>query len=98
MFAKLTSQGGSTYPWSDARVIALFVVFGVLTLIFILVQWRQQENGTVPPRIFLMRSVLSATWFAFMFGGSFFILIYYVPIWFQYVSLSHRPSKPCLSR
>jgi hypothetical protein len=34
--------GGSKYEWSDGRIIALFVLFGVLIIIFIGVQlWKQ---------------------------------------------------------
>lgn len=37
----------------------------------------------MPPRIISQRSMASSSWFAFALGGSFFILIYYIPIWFQ---------------
>ena len=75
--------GGSTYAWGDAKIIALFVVFGVLIIAFIGVQLWQQDNGTVPPRIVKKRSIAFATWFSASLGASFFVLIYYVPIWFQ---------------
>ena len=75
--------GGSKYPWKDAKIIALFVVFGVLAIAFGCVQVWQQENATVPPRILKQRSILSASWFGTCVGASFFVLIYYVPIWFQ---------------
>ncbi|KAI1266049.1 MFS general substrate transporter [Xylariaceae sp. FL1019] len=77
--------GGTTYAWSNARIIALFVVFGVLLIAFFFTQWKQQENGTVPPRIIKKRSVLAAGTFAFFLGGSFFLFVYYVPTWFQAV-------------
>lgn len=77
--------GGLTYAWSDGPVVACLVMFALLIAIFIADQWWQQDNGTVPPRVFFKRSVFGAAWWAFMFGGSFFILIYYVPIWFQSV-------------
>ena len=75
--------GGSKYPWSDGRIIGLFVVGGILAIAFGCVQVWQQENATVPPRILKQRSMLSAVWFVVCLGGSFFILIYYIPIWFQ---------------
>ncbi|KAI8945529.1 MFS general substrate transporter [Xylaria longipes] len=77
--------GGTTYPWSNGRIIGLFVVFGVLLLAFLFVQWRQQENATVPPRIFSNRTVWSGSFFAFSIGSAFFLFIYYIPIWFQSV-------------
>ncbi|KAJ7735132.1 MFS multidrug transporter [Mycena maculata] len=75
--------GGSTYPWKSGRIIALFVVFGVLTLVFIAVQARKQDSATVPPRILKNRSIWSGAWFAFCQGATFFVFVYYLPIWFQ---------------
>ena len=75
--------GGSKYPWSDGRIIALFVVFGVLAIAFAGVQIWRQENATVPPRVLKQRTVAASTWFGICLGGSFFIMIYYLPIWFQ---------------
>ncbi|KAH8166067.1 hypothetical protein CIB48_g2191 [Xylaria polymorpha] len=77
--------GGTTYPWNNGRIIGLFVVFGVLILAFLFVQWRQQENATVPPRIFRNRTVMAGSFFAFSIGSAFFLFIYYIPIWFQSV-------------
>ncbi|KAI4089188.1 MAG: hypothetical protein LQ344_005568 [Seirophora lacunosa] len=75
--------GGTEYAWSNGRVIALFVVFGLLIIVFTFVQFRQGENATLPIRIVKQRSIAAAAWFIFCLGGSFFILIYFVPIWFQ---------------
>ncbi|KAI1361956.1 major facilitator superfamily transporter [Xylaria arbuscula] len=75
--------GGAIYPWSDGRVIALLVVFGVLLLAFIGVQYWAGENGTVPPRIITQRSIGSGAFFSFVVGASFFVMVYYLPIWFQ---------------
>lgn len=77
--------GGTMYPWNNGRIIGLFVVFGVLILAFLYVQWHQQENATVPPRIFFNRTVMSGSFFAFAIGSAFFLFIYYIPIWFQAV-------------
>ncbi|KAL8713504.1 MAG: hypothetical protein Q9220_002366 [cf. Caloplaca sp. 1 TL-2023] len=75
--------GGSKYDWSNGRIIALFVVFAVLALAFGVVQFRQGDNATIPIRIVRQRSVAASAWFTFCLGGSFFVLIYFVPIWFQ---------------
>jgi len=77
--------GGTVYPWNNGRIIALFVVFGVLIISFLFIQWRQQDNATVPPRIISNRSVLSASFYAFSLGSAFFLFVYYIPIWFQSV-------------
>ena len=75
--------GGSTYAWSNWRIILLFVLFGVITTAFLALQWYMGDNATVPFRIISQRSVASACAFAFLLGSAFFILIYWVPIWFQ---------------
>jgi hypothetical protein len=38
---------------------------------------------TVPPRIVKNRSVASASFFGFCLGSAFFIMVYYLPVWFQ---------------
>jgi len=75
--------GGSKYPWSNGRVIALLVVFGVLLLVFIGIQVWKGENATVPPRILTQRTVGAGAWFGAMIGAAFFVLVYFLPFWFQ---------------
>lgn len=75
--------GGSTYSWSDGRVIALFVVFGVLCIIFIGIQFWKGESATIPPRVIRQRSVAASAWFGISLGAAFFLFVYYLPIWFQ---------------
>lgn len=77
--------GGTTYAWNNGRIIALFVVFGVLIAAFLFIQWRQQDNATVPPRVMKMRSVWSGAAFAAATGAAFFSGIYFLPLWFQAV-------------
>ena len=77
--------GGSTYPWSNGRIIALLVVFGVCMLIFIAIQFWKPQVATVSPVMLRKRSVWAAASFAFFMGSAFFVTIYYLPIWFQAV-------------
>ncbi len=77
--------GGTKYPWSDGRIIALFVVFGVLIIFFLYVQYRQGDLATVPPRIIKKRTVWAAAIFSFCTGAAFMATIYFLPIWFQAV-------------
>ncbi|KAL8694157.1 MAG: hypothetical protein Q9218_001154 [Villophora microphyllina] len=75
--------GGAKYEWSNGRIIALFVIFGILVTGFIVMQFVGGDNATIPIRIFKQRSVAAAAWYIFCLGGSFFVLIYFLPIWFQ---------------
>ncbi|TVY28470.1 Efflux pump [Lachnellula hyalina] len=75
--------GGAKYPWDNARIIALFVVFGVMMVVFIGVEFWQKDRATVPLRILKDRNILGAVWFGVCMGGALFIFTYYLPIWFQ---------------
>jgi len=75
--------GGSTYPWHNGRVIALFIISGLLLISFVVIQIWKQEQATVPPRVFKNRNVWGSAWFGGCLGAAFFILIFYIPIWFQ---------------
>lgn len=77
--------GGTKYAWDNGRMIALFVIFGVLIIIFIFVQYKQQDFATVPPRIIKMRSIWAASFFSFCTGAAFLLVIYFLPLWFQAV-------------
>lgn len=79
--------GGSKYAWGSGRIIALFVVFGLLISVFIGIQFWKQDTATIPPRILLKRSIWSSALYAFCVGGAFFILTFYV-----------RPSFPFSAR
>lgn len=77
--------GGTTYDWNSWRIIFLFVLFGVLIIAFIFIQFKMQDNGTVPPRIIKKRSVWASAIFSFSLGAAFMGSVYYLPIWFQAV-------------
>ena len=46
--------GGTTYPWNSGRVIALFVVFGVLLITFVATQIIKGENATGKARTHIL--------------------------------------------
>ncbi|KJK75553.1 hypothetical protein H634G_08917 [Metarhizium anisopliae BRIP 53293] len=77
--------GGTQHDWNSWRVILLFCSFGILILVFVLVQYIRQECATVPPRIFLQRTVWSSSLFGFCLGGAALSSVYFLPIWFQAV-------------
>ncbi|KAJ5541873.1 hypothetical protein N7461_007876 [Penicillium sp. DV-2018c] len=77
--------GGTKYSWSSARIIALFILFGVFGSAWCIIQLWRQDEATVPPRLLKNRNVLGAVIHATFLGGSFFVFGYYLPIWFQAV-------------
>ncbi|KAJ6614081.1 major facilitator superfamily domain-containing protein [Mycena sp. CBHHK59/15] len=76
--------GGSKYEWKNGRIIALFLLFGILIICFLTVQ-SSVKDATVPPRIFKTRSIWAGAFFSFCLGSSYFIIVFYLPIWFQAV-------------
>ncbi len=70
--------GGAEYPWNDSRIIGLFVGFALMAILFTVIQLREGDKGTLPPRLFKNRNVLCAMLFAFFFGAAFFSIVYYL--------------------
>lgn len=75
--------GGTTYPWNSGRIIALLVISVLLFAAFIGIEIWQNERAMLPRRVLTERSVIFASIFAFGTSGASFLLVYYVPIWFQ---------------
>lgn len=84
--------GGTTYGWGNARIIALFLVFAVLILLFAYTQKRAGENATLPGRIIGNRSILSGMLFTACLNSSLSVISYYIPIFLQAVK-QYSPSK-----
>ncbi|KAJ5817499.1 MFS general substrate transporter [Penicillium robsamsonii] len=59
---------GSKYHWKNARIIVLFILFGVLIALWAAIQWRKQEKATVPPRLIAKRNF--PIWFQAVKGAS----------------------------
>ncbi|KAK3292245.1 major facilitator superfamily domain-containing protein [Chaetomium fimeti] len=77
--------GGSTYAWSEWRIILLLVVSTACTSAFIAVQILKPDTASIPPKIIMQRSVAFGTGYTFFLAGSMLMLVYYVPVWFQTV-------------
>lgn len=86
--------GGATYPWNDARVVALFIVFAVMFAGFAAVQVLMPDTATVPLRIIRQRSMLAGTFYTVFLSGSMILAIYYVPLWCKCPPTARFP---CLS-
>lgn len=82
--------GGVTYEWSNGRIVALFVIFGLTIIAFVALQFLLRDKATVPTDIAGQRTIAFASFFGLCIGGSFFIMIYYVPIWVSDASLFLR--------
>ncbi|KAL4812682.1 major facilitator superfamily domain-containing protein [Aspergillus spinulosporus] len=75
--------GGVKYGWANARIIVLLVLFAVLVGVFAFLQYRKNEDATLPPRIMTQRSVLAGAWFNACSNGILAVTEYYMSIYFQ---------------
>ncbi|GLA36448.1 hypothetical protein AnigIFM63309_002552 [Aspergillus niger] len=75
--------GGTTYAWRNSKIIGLLIGFGLLLTCFVGSQIWLGEKATLPPRIMKMCSTISLGCFSFGFGGAYYLLMYYLPIYFH---------------
>ena len=77
--------GGVTKPWNSPDVIGTLVGFGLFVIIFICIQLYMGERALVQRRLFSQRIIYVGCIYVSFLGGVFFILLYYLPIYFQTV-------------
>jgi MFS family permease len=75
--------GGQTHPWKSSLVIGLIIGFVLIAITFCFWEFFQGERAAVVPRIFVDRNVWVNGFFGTMIAASYFIVIYYIPIYFQ---------------
>ncbi|KAF2221931.1 major facilitator superfamily domain-containing protein [Elsinoe ampelina] len=79
--------GGSTYAWSNGRVVALLVVFALAQVAFWVLQFIRPENRvTVPMRIVFNRSIAGGMWYTFFGGSVMVVLVTFIPLYFQAIA------------
>ncbi|WQF87717.1 Putative major facilitator superfamily, MFS transporter superfamily [Colletotrichum destructivum] len=85
--------GGGEYPWSDARIITVLVVFVVTILPWMALQYFQGDDATVPLSIVNQRSVAASNLYLLFLNGAFGVFIFYLPVWFQSVQEDNAESS-----
>lgn len=78
--------GGQSKAWSDSSVIGCLVGFVLILALFVVIEWYQGERAMVVFRILKKRNIWVGMSFIFFLAGGFFLLLYYLPIYFQVVS------------
>lgn len=76
---------GIKFAWNSTETILLFIVFGVLLLLFIYHQIRRGDDATLPPRIMKRRSVIAGFLFIMFTNSASNVLEYYLPTFYQTV-------------
>ncbi|KAI8682224.1 MFS domain-containing protein [Fusarium keratoplasticum] len=77
--------GGTRYPWSDPRVYACIVVFGILASAFGVLQATKKEEATIPTRILSQRTVAISCVFNMLMSMAHNTHMYYLAFYFQAV-------------
>ncbi|KAF1850894.1 MFS general substrate transporter [Cucurbitaria berberidis CBS 394.84] len=78
-------MGGVTRPWSDSRAWGCLLGCGLLTIAFIIWEWRSGETATFPGHVALQRSMGLSAVFLCLFFMVTFVHSYYLPLFFQVV-------------
>lgn len=74
---------GVSHAWNSGVVIGLLVGFGLLTIAVIAWEIWLGEYAMMLPRLYRQRSLWSSAPFQFFFMGSYIVLLYYLPLYFQ---------------
>ncbi|KAK8048087.1 efflux pump antibiotic resistance protein [Apiospora saccharicola] len=82
-FTLALQDGGTTKPWDDAQVIGLLAGFVGIVAAFCVWETYQGEHAMIPARLIRKRNVWVPSAIIFLLGGSYFVLIYYLPVYFQ---------------
>ena len=67
--------GGISYPWKSARIIGLLIGFGLLAVVFGVLQWKLEEKATIPLRILRQRSVLMGGFYVALLNMSIYTVL-----------------------
>ncbi|KAH7114392.1 MFS transporter [Dendryphion nanum] len=75
--------GGQTYPWKNSKVWGLLLGFGLMLLVFIIIQIYQKDRATIPIRVFKQRTILVSCLFTAFLSMAMYTHIFYLPFYFQ---------------
>ncbi|KAH7069958.1 major facilitator superfamily domain-containing protein [Paraphoma chrysanthemicola] len=84
-FILAVEYGGQKKPWDSSTVIGLFVGFVLIWVAFVAWEYFNQERAMLPRRLLSKRWVWQPSIFQFFYAAAYFVLLYYLPIYFQSV-------------
>jgi hypothetical protein len=84
-FTLAFQYGGQERSWNNSAVIGLLVAFPLILIAFGIWEYWQGERALLVPRLLAHKQVGISCLYTFLFGGSYFLIIYYLPIYFQSV-------------
>lgn len=84
-FLLALQYGGVSYAWNSSTVIGLLVGFVAILAALAVWEYYQGEYAMLTPRLVMQRSLWAPASFQFFFAGGYFLLLYYLPLYFQSV-------------
>ena len=78
--------GGQSKAWNSSPVIGTLVGFVLILILFVIIEYYQGERAVIVGRLLKDRTISVSMAFVFFLAGGFFLLLYYIPIYFQVVS------------
>lgn len=73
--------GGSTYAWSNWRIIFLFIMFAVAGAAFMTVQIKMPKTASLPPKVITQRTMYCGTFYMLFCAGAMMLCVYFIPLW-----------------
>ncbi|KAG8162704.1 hypothetical protein KVR01_007182 [Diaporthe batatas] len=81
--------GGAIWPWGDGRVIALLVIFGTLTVAFVITQrfniLTNPEQRLFPCDFLHDKQLILLYIIMACGGGGLFVSVYYIPLFYLFI-------------
>ncbi|KAL4900547.1 hypothetical protein BDW74DRAFT_93560 [Aspergillus multicolor] len=87
-FIMATNFGGTTYAWDSGTIIALYVVSGVLMIVWVIQQafsiFTTPENRMFPAHLLFNREAILLFILVCCGGTVAYVSVYYVPLYYQF--------------
>lgn len=84
-FILAVEYGGQKKPWDSSTVIGLFVGSFLIWVAFVVCEYFNKDRAMLESRLLRLRYVWMPSAFQCFFASSYFVLLYYLPIYFQSV-------------
>ncbi|KAJ5435511.1 Major Facilitator Superfamily protein [Penicillium cf. griseofulvum] len=84
-FTRALEIAGIYKAWNSAEVIGLLVACVVTAIAFVVSQYLQGDHALLVSRLLKKRVIAVGMAYGFFHEGAFYLLLYYVPIYFQVV-------------
>ena len=91
-FILALQYGGVNYAWKSSQVIGLLVGFVLIMITLGVWEVYQGKYAMLPRRLMKKRALWAPSIFQFFFAGAYFLILYYIPIYFQSI-LGASPIK-----